>query len=154
MNKGPTIFLIFSLIILGSCSGDFVMENGSGGADDGADTLGADASPTANLAAKQFFDSSIVPLLASARPKGACALCHQGTNVSNGPIFMGESSAENYSAMTGDVSLVGSSPTNSSLLTRGDHSGNAFCTGAGVPYSQCTQDESALISEWITMQNL
>ena len=61
--------------------------------------------------------------------------------------------ADNYQALLDDVGIIGADPAQSSLLVRGDHAGNMFCQGLGVPYNQCEQNEYAVISDWIRLEN-
>lgn len=118
---------------------------------DPPDNTAADAG-TGNSAAKMFFDTNVDPLFSAARPKGACSVCHQGTNAADGPDFLGATTADNYATLKADTRLVSTSPTTSVLLLKGDHTGDALCTGVNTPYTGCTADEVSLISQWITME--
>ena len=77
---------------------------------------------------------------------------HQGTDPVNGPYFLGTSTAMNYSTLSTDARLVTGSAVTSVLLMRGDHTGDAFCQGVGVPYVACTIDEVNLVTQWITLE--
>jgi hypothetical protein len=155
--------VLVGLLLLCGCSGELVVgepgsdQGGVGGAggspDAGLVESEPDAAAEGNVAARQYFDSYVQPLLLGVRPKGACALCHQGTNTDNGPILFGTSPDQNYSTLTANGGLVGSSPETSRLLTKGDHAGNAFCAGLGVPYNQCERNEFAILSEWVRLEN-
>lgn len=159
MMKRSTPITLLALALTCACTGELVVEDELGGgageevrgADAGTDT--PDAPPPVNLLAQEYFYEYVQPLLLGARPKGACALCHQGTSTTNGPIFMGASQVENYQALIADTSLIGPDPGSSRLLTRGDHAGNSFCSGLGVPYNQCDKNEFAVLSEWVRLQN-
>ena len=161
MTRCSIMIAFFSLGLAGACTGEFVIEEGSGGRG-GAGGAGADAGYAAaadaqaveNIAARQYFESYVQPILLGVRPKGSCSLCHQGTNTANGPIFMGVGQTENYYSLISDALLIGTSAASSSLLTKGDHAGNSFCSGVGVPYNQCDTDEFAVLSDWIRLQNL
>ncbi len=145
--------LAFSLVLgAGACVGTLETTDplGSGGGPGGAD---AGTGGGGGAAAKTFFDTNVEPLLSTARPKGACAACHQGANAVDGPDFLGATSADNYATLAGSLRLVNpANPTGSLLVTKGDHDGDALCTAAGVPYATCTQDEVSLIAQWIGME--
>lgn len=112
---------------------------------------GADAS-TGNPQARTFYDSNIAPMMTAARPKGTCAACHQGVDPINGPDFLGANPASGYTTLIGNPRLVNTaSPATSVLITRGDHAGDAFCTGVDTPYAGCTVNEVDTITQWITM---
>lgn len=113
---------------------------------------GADAGGGNNAAARMFFDTNIQSMFSATRPKGACTLCHQNTVIGDGPDFLGTSAAENYTTLANDARLVTSSPATSVLLLRGDHLGDAFCTGIGTPYAACASDEVSLITQWINLE--
>lgn len=163
------ILTIAITVTLGACAGDMVLDDpysrggsGEGGAGGGgggsssadAGTGGAGGGEELGSAeGRQYFQTYVQPILLSNRPKGSCALCHQGTNTANGPIFMGASQAENYEALLEHARMIGADPASSGLVTRGDHAGNSFCQGLGVPYNQCSEDEFAVISDWIRLEN-
>lgn len=119
--------------------------------DDPPDNTTPDAT-TGGTAARMFFDNNVQPLFGLGRPKGACTVCHQGANAVDGPDFLGASAADNYATLKADTRLVSATAANSVLITRGDHNGNAFCTGVNTPYAGCTADEIAVITQWIEME--
>ncbi len=105
-----------------------------------------------NMAARMFFDQNVQPMFGIARPKLACTVCHEGAEPANGPDFLGATPAVNYATLKADTRLVGTTAAASVLITRGDHSGDAFCTGVNVPYAGCTVDEVGLITQWINLE--
>ncbi|HUH04121.1 MAG TPA: hypothetical protein VML75_19120 [Kofleriaceae bacterium] len=114
---------------------------------------GPDATPPGVASpAHAYYDTNIAPLLVAARPKGTCASCHQGSNIADGPDFLGTVAAVNYSTLVGNTRLIGATPALSYFVTRGDHNGNAFCTGVDTPYVGCTSDEVILVNTWIMME--
>lgn len=153
MTSRIVFALAFSLVLgAGACVGslettDPIGSGGGPGAGPDGGTGGGGA------AAKTFFDTNIEPLLTEARPKGSCASCHEGNDTANGPDFLGLTAADNYTQLIGSARLINTgTPASSLLVTKGDHTGDAFCTAAGVPYATCTQDEVSLITQWIGME--
>ena len=146
---------LFSLLALVSaCEGELVPMEVGGPAPAQVDA-GAPGQPDADRVLseeEEHFESYIKPLLQAPRPKGSCALCHQGTDTSSGPNFMGVNADDNYQALLSDAEMIASTPEESGLLLRGDHAGNAFCSGFGVPYNQCQEDELDLLKAWIRLE--
>lgn len=135
--------MALALVLATACSGEFVIEdgsdlNGGGGGGGGA----ADAGSVANgsVEGEAFFRANILPLMSIPRPLQPCALCHQGTDVSTGPIFLGLNADANYRALL-DAGLIGATPLESRLYTRGVHSGDAF-----------PANEALLVAEWIRIE--
>ena len=148
MRLPSLIALSFALIVgtLG-CVGELEPLDPAAGPGGG----GPDAAVT-NAAAKTYYETNIAPLMTSARPKGTCASCHSGSDPINGPDFLGVTAASGYDMLISNTRLVNpDSPATSVLLTRGDHSGDAWCTGAGTPYAQCNTDEVGLITQWMSI---
>jgi len=144
MNATGRLSIAFALLLVGACSGEFVLEEGSdlnggnpGGGGGGADG-GAVATGSAEGAA--FFRANIQPLMSTPRPLQPCAICHQGDNIANGPIFLGLSADENYQAIL-SAGLIGATPLASRFYTRGVHAGDAF-----------PANESLLVAEWIRIE--
>lgn len=114
---------------------------------------GPDATPPGvNSPAHEYYDVNVAPILLQARPKGSCVLCHQGINLADGPDFLGVTAAANYSSLVSNTRLIGATPALSYFVTRGDHNGNAFCTGLDTPYVGCGADEVTLVNTWIMME--
>jgi hypothetical protein len=156
MSRPAVATLILALgLTLAACSGELTITSpgpgggigGGGGADAGTGGGGDDTQSRA------VFASDVQPLLIASRPKGACATCHQGQNPGDGPDFLGTTAAANFDTLVADPGLIGGTAAGSGLLNRGDHTGNAFCTGSGTPYAGCVVDEVSIISNWITIQN-
>jgi len=112
-------------------------------------------------AARIQFDQNIAPMMTMPRPKGACIICHQGPTAcptGGGSCFLGEDGLNHYNSLTtaaavgSGLDLVTATPSTSRFLQRGDHAGNAFCTGPGTPYANCTQNEAQMISDWINLE--
>ena len=112
-------------------------------------------------AARITFDQNIAPILTTPRPKGACIICHQGPEAcpnGGGSCYLGEDGLNHYGSLTvaqavgNGMLLITATPATSRFLQRGDHNGNAFCTGPGVPYANCTQNEVQLIENWINLE--
>jgi mono/diheme cytochrome c family protein len=132
---------------MAACTGEFV--TAEPGVDAGA---AVDAGAVGSVAGRAFFAANVAPLLALDRPKGSCAFCHQQGLGGTGPFFLGAAPDEHYAALVSNPRLVGATPEESLLVTRGDHTGNAFCTGAGAPYAACGTDELAVLGEWIAIE--
>jgi hypothetical protein len=99
-----------------------------------------------------MFNSQIDGLFSATRPKGACVVCHQNASPVD-PDFLGTSPTTHYDTLIADTAMIGPTPENSILYTKGDHpTGNAFCTGADTPYAGCTTDEMSLLAEWIALE--
>jgi hypothetical protein len=106
-----------------------------------------DASPATLL-----FDAEIDPIFVAERPRGACASCHEGSDPSDGPDFLGSDPADHRASLLDQPRIVGDRPDASLLFTRGDHAGDALCSGAGAPYAGCDRDEASAVAEWITAE--
>ncbi|HTM21266.1 MAG TPA: hypothetical protein VL172_12185 [Kofleriaceae bacterium] len=113
---------------------------------------GPDGGGVGSAAGRQFFTANIEPMVSLARPKGACVGCHQGTDTVNGPDFLGPSTTTHYDTLVVDGGLMGTSPATSLFCNKGDHTGNALCTGAGTPYAECTTDEVTKCGEWVMIE--
>jgi mono/diheme cytochrome c family protein len=136
MDSVGKIFLALTFVLATACTGEFELDNGLGN--------GAAASPDAGASsaeASAYFATNILSMMSSPRPKGACALCHQGADLNNGPDFLGPNAQTNYTTLLNSPRLIGTSPQTSSFYTRGDHAGDAF-----VP------EELARIATWIQME--
>ena len=144
-----SVVLVATLAMIG-CVGELETLEGSGGGGGGGGG-GVDAGGTTNAAAQTYYTNNVRPLLIAARPKGACNVCHEGANLADGPDFMGAASGENYAALVGNTRMVSGDPATSQLILRGDHSGDAFCTGAGAPYAQCIENEVGILTTWINL---
>jgi hypothetical protein len=130
-----------------ACTGEFVS------AQPDADGGGArDAGGAGSAAGRRYFEAKVQPLLVVVRPKGTCAFCHQQGLGGTGPFFLGATAASAYDALINNRRLVGATAAASLLVTRGDHTGDAFCTGAGVPYAACATDEVELLEAWIALE--
>ena len=144
MNGAVRIALTLVLALAAACSGEFVIEDGSdlNGGGGGGGGGGADAGTSANGSAEgeAFFRANILPLMSSPRPLQPCALCHQGTDAASGPIFLGLNAEANYQGIL-SAGLIGPSPLESRLYTRGVHAGDAF-----------PANESLLVAEWIRIE--
>jgi hypothetical protein len=110
------------------------------------------ATPTDASAAGLLFAAEIDPLLDAARPRGACTSCHEGGDPSDGPDFLGPDAAGHRAALLAQPRIVGDRPETSLLFTRGDHAGDAWCTGPDAPYAGCDRDEAAAVADWITAE--
>jgi hypothetical protein len=142
-----------ALVFAGACAGELVPNEGigaGGGAGGGADA-GSGGGGSAQGAS--FFTTNIQPMLTAPRPKGTCVQCHLGENPADGPDFLGTSLAGSYEAIMGTPGLIGASLAQSTFYSKGDHSGDAFCTAAGTPYAACTAAELSVISQWISIEN-
>jgi hypothetical protein len=114
---------------------------------------GPDATPPGVASpAHAYFDLNVSPILNIQRPKGSCVACHQGVSPADGPDFLGNTPGANYSTLVANVRLVAATPATSILVTKGDHNGDPFCTGVGVPYGACTADEVTILNTWIMME--
>ena len=137
MRLTTKLIAALALVWASACTGEFELENGS------------DLSPTtprtpdAGISGDgaTYFQLNILPMLSSPCPKGACAICHQGANPGDGPDFLGPNAETNYATLLATPGVVGTTPTTSSLFTRGAHAGDAF-----LP------DELTKISLWIGME--
>lgn len=114
----------------------------SGDDSGGASSPDAGAGAADETIARSYFDDTVQPLLALARPRGSCASCHEGAEPGNGPDFMGLVPADNYDALLGDARLVSDSPSTSLLVIKGAHAGDAF-----------EPAEISAINEWILMES-
>jgi hypothetical protein len=150
--RGSLIALLFSLILAGAaCVGELetIDPDDTGGGTGGA---GPDAGAGSGLTAKEYYDQNVAPMMTVSRPKGTCANCHVGTDPINGPDFFGTTMAEAYDTLVANTRLVNSAtPAASVLITRGDHTGDAFCDGIASPYAGCTEDEITIITNWINL---
>lgn len=138
------------VLALSGCYGELTLNDpppGFGPADDLGENDGARAD---NPVARELWDSDIAPLMTVARPKGTCVTCHQG-EVNVGPTFLGASPDRSYDTVRAGV-LIGDSPETSRFLTIGEHTGNGFCTGAGAPVPECTDDEATIVADWLRVQ--
>lgn len=151
--------LAIALSLAAGCTGELVLVDPAGGGGGGGD--GPDGGGGGEVSAgEEMFNSTIVPLFSVARPKGACIVCH-GNAAPADPDFLGTGEAsERYSTIMSFTSavttrkIIGTGPEDSELLLKGDHpTGDAFCTGAGAPYAQCTQNEVQVITSWIALEN-
>ncbi len=129
------------------CVGELETLEGGGGGGGGADAGGGGNS----AAAQTYYTNNVRPLLIAARPKGACSACHEGIDAANGRDFMGATLTDNYATLAADTRLVNGSPATSLLISRGDHTGDAFCTGPGTPYAACADNEVATVTTWISL---
>ncbi len=136
MSWSTSICAAITLVWACACTGEFELDQPS---DLDPPAQSADAGSTVNGAA--YFAASVLPLLSTPRPKGACAICHQGSNAGDGPDFLGLNAETNYATLLASPGLIGTTAANSSLYTRGDHGGNAF-----LP------EELAAIAMWIAME--
>lgn len=71
----------------------------------------------------------------------ACAQCHSSEFSSNGPDFLGASAGDFYGMLTTKSRFVSSSPQNSALLNKGEHTGPAF-----------TSTQHAAVSKWLSIE--
>lgn len=120
----------------GACTGEFEQQRGS---DLNPAAGQADAGPSVDGAT--YFQQNILALMSTPRPKGACAICHQGANPADGPDFLGPNAETNYATLLASPGLVQGTPATSSLYTRGSHAGNSF-----LP------EEAAMVAMWIEME--
>tara|TARA_R110002073_G_scaffold218689_3_gene378992 strand:- start:18963 stop:19400 length:438 start_codon:yes stop_codon:yes gene_type:complete len=142
MNAATRVSFALTLLFSVGCSGEFVPQEGSdlngGGGGGGRADAGTIAAGSAE--GEAFFLANIQQLMTIARPLGQCTVCHEGTNVANGPLFLGLSPAENYQAIL-NANLLGPTPLESRLYTRGVHAGDAFAA-----------NEAIVVSEWIRIE--
>lgn len=143
MFRKASILAILPALALLGCTGELTPTGGdtTGGG-------GVDAAPQS--AGEMAFHQNVEPLLNESRPKGSCVTCHLGSSAVGGAIFGPDSDATYSEVLAGP--LLADPPANSLLLTKGDHEGNALCTGADAPYAGCTSDEVTAISNWIQME--
>jgi hypothetical protein len=106
------------------------------GGDDDPLPGGPDAGGVPTSSARQTFDSQVRPILLA-----ACASCHAGNNIVDGPDFLGATIDSAYQTLTFDMRLIGSGPDNSMLLLKGLHTGPAFTT-----------QQAAVVSGWIDQE--
>jgi len=130
--------------LLAACSGKLELTDPPSGGPDGPD--GGDGADS-----RAMFDSEVEPLLARARPKGACIGCHQGTDAVNGPDYLGPDSTTHYETLRTNH-VLGTSPETSLLLNKPDHVGNTWCRGTDDPYAGCTEDETLILADWILLE--
>jgi hypothetical protein len=135
-SVGKTL-LALTFVLATACTGEFEIDQGLGG---NGVAASADAG-TSSLEASNYFRANILPMMSSPRPKGACALCHQGADLNNGPDFLGPNAETNYTTLLNSPRLIGTTPETSAFYTRGDHAGDAF-----VP------EELARVATWIQME--
>ena len=121
----------------GACTGEFSPRDGS----DLNPSPGLADAGTPGINGADYFQQNILALMSTPRPKGACAICHQGANVADGPDFLGPNAETNYATLLASPGLVGATAATSRLYTRGDHGGNSF-----LP------EELAMIAMWIDME--
>lgn len=145
MRLRPLHAVVVGLVLLllpstPACTGELTPTGGGqGGGPDAA--LGP---------AEQVFRQTVEPLFSAARPKGTCAGCHIGSAPSGGAI-LGTSVAATYSALLAGA-LLATPAAQSKLISHGDHTGNAFCTGVDTPYAGCTANEVGAITAWIVLE--
>ncbi len=121
------------MLLAVACSGDFEFKNGAGDTTPDATGGGGDG--------KAFFEANVQSLLSVNHPTDPCVLCHQGTDVTNGPILFGVDASENYDLIKSN-GLISDDPTTSRILTKGMHAGgNEFALA-----------EVATITEWIDLE--
>jgi len=85
------------------------------------------------LTGRELFDRNVVAILDL-----RCAACHAGSNVADGPDFMGPSRTAYYGAITRDTRFVTARPEDSLLILKGEHTGPAF-----------TPTEAQTITAWL-----
>lgn len=156
------IVLTLALTAAAGCTGELTLVDPAGGGGGGGGGGGADGGGGGGevTAGEEMFNSMIVPLFSATRPKGACIVCH-GNAAPADPDFLGTGDASeryptimSYTSAVTTRKIIGTGPEDSELLLKGDHpTGDALCTGAGAPYSQCTQDEVTLVTSWIALEN-
>jgi len=142
-----TALLFVALVMAASvgCTGELIPidpvsdTGGVGGGGGGAD---ADVGGGGGALARQYFDDNVEPLLVVTRPKGACTVCHQGATPGDGPDFLGLTAADHYDSLMADSRIVGSDPSLSLLVIKGDHTGDAF-----------DASEISTIDQWILMES-
>lgn len=141
------VIVLGSLLAIG-CVGELTPVEGGGGGGGGG---GADAGGGDLAAAQTFYTQNIQPMMTAARPKGACTLCHEGVNAADGPDFLGASPASHFLTLINGSRLITGDPATSVFVIRGDHTGDAFCTGLGTPYQQCLEDEVSIVNQFIRL---
>ena|GEM_PF-3058770 len=154
-RTATTSVIAFALAGLVGCVGTLTDQQDSSSA--GAPDAGTSNPQTE---ARIAFERDIEPMVTMTRPKGACIICHSGTTCPSGGgnCFLGDDPLNHYgslinaTAVGSGTSLITGLPATSRFLQRGDHEGNAFCTGPGTPYAACTQNEVELIANWITLE--
>lgn len=118
-----------------------------------ADAAPIDATPLPDASpATLLFDAEIDPIFVADRPRGTCASCHEGSDPGDGPDFLGPDPDGHRASLLGQPRIVGDRPDASLLFTRGDHTGDALCTGPGAPYAGCDRDEASAVAGWITAE--
>ena len=128
-----TLCAATALAVMAGCTGELSLDEPSD-----LDRPRVDAGTANNIDGASYFNLNIAPMLSSPRPKGACAVCHQGTDAANGPDFLGPNAGTNYITLLTSPRVVGATPATSTLYTRGAHAGDAF-----LP------NELVLIETWI-----
>jgi mono/diheme cytochrome c family protein len=124
----------------GACTGEFETQQRGESDVNPPQSRQADAGPPAVTGA-DYFQVNILPILSTPRPKGACAICHQGANPADGPDFLGPNAETNYATLLASPGLVGDTSSSSSLYTRGNHDGDAFLL-----------TEYEMIAMWISLE--
>lgn len=140
MNAARRVSFALTLLFSVGCSGEFVPQEGSDLNGSGGGRADAGLVAAGSAEGEAFFLANIQPLMSSPRPLQPCAVCHEGTNAANGPLFLGLSPAENYQAIL-NANLLGPTPLESRLYTRGVHAGDAFAA-----------NEAIVVSEWIRIE--
>ena len=150
-----------AVLLAGGCTGELTLvDSAGGGIGGGADGGGGGGGGGGEQSeGEAMFHAEIEPMFSVPRPKGACVVCHGNIGPAD-PDFLGTGDAAMryptimsfVSAVTGRK-MVGTTAADSELLLKGDHpTGDAFCTGAGTPYAQCTEDEVTIITDWILLE--
>jgi hypothetical protein len=143
---------------LAACTGTLSAIDPPGGGDagilatveDGSTGAAADAGDPGDP--RVLFATAVDPILVRARLRGACADCHEGRDPGDGPDFLGPDARSHRDSLLGAPHLVGASADASLLFTRGDHTGDAFCTAAETPVAGCAADEAAIVAAWIAAE--
>ena len=106
------------------------------GGDDDSVAGGPDGGGVPASLARQTFETQVEPILLA-----SCSTCHADNNAIDGPDYLGTGPDTYYDSLTSDMRLIGSSPSNSMLLLKGEHTGPAF-----------TSAQATVVAGWIQQE--
>jgi hypothetical protein len=134
------VVAVAAALALSACRGELVpLEVGPVAVSEGAD--GGIPQASGSPEGQAFFEQMVQPQLTKTRPLGACTNCHQGTNIIDGPDFLGATPADNYSTLMASPRIMSGDPATSLLVTRGAHAGDAF-----------PPEDKAIVDQWIQLE--
>lgn len=138
-----------ALLALG-CVGELELTNPPIGGP-GADGGGGGGTP-----GEIAFNTNVFPAIGDR----VCTSCHTDATcaaIGGGHCFLGTGQAASaYIALKGSVYFA-ATPAGSTFITHGEHTGKAFCEGAGTAAggaadADCTIDQVTPINDWITQE--